>query len=90
MFNCIDQMNEHNIDVNDYLQVYIPVNVPQLKSLPNYHIAEMWRSVKQTMKKYTPTEEYSIWDTFYKYKPSSDMNDWIPPFKGVILLLVIS
>jgi len=33
-----------------------------------------------------PDENWSLLDTIYKYKPSSDVNNWIPPFKSMFLL----
>ena len=41
--------------------------------------------VKKMIDDFSPNTEWSVWDTFYKYKPSMDIKNWIPPFKSEYL-----
>lgn len=66
------------------VQVYIPLETPSLQSVPEVDFASAYRRVKAQVVSLTPDMEFSIWDTYYKYKPSSDVSNWLPPFKGTI------
>ena len=61
--------------------------MPTLKALPNYHIVDAWKGMKESVNSYIPRDTYMLWDMFYMYKPSSDMTNWIPPFKGQYYIL---
>jgi len=36
-----------------------------------------------------PDEDWSLLDIIYTYKPSSDVNNWIPPFKSKFCVKIL-
>jgi len=36
-----------------------------------------------------PDDNWNLLDIIYVYKPSSDINNWIPPFKGKFLTVLL-
>jgi len=66
-------------------ELHLPVDLPKLHQLPYLHFNEFQNEVKRLYNKYVPEmpkSDYSFWDTYYKYKPSSEIKEWVPPFKG--------
>jgi len=63
-------------------QVYLPMEWPHLQTLPSLDLSKTYKQIRDDVSQYLPTD-YSLWDTYYKYKPSSDMSNWVPPFKAV-------
>ena len=63
-------------------QIYIPFDLPDLTFLQKLNIQKYIDQANTLISKYIPDEDWSMIDTFYLYKPSTNMQDWIPPFKG--------
>eukprot|EP00920_Eleutheroschizon_duboscqi_P012335 GHVT01029474.1.p1 GENE.GHVT01029474.1~~GHVT01029474.1.p1 ORF type:complete len:2008 (+),score=229.68 GHVT01029474.1:1639-7662(+) len=63
-------------------EAYLPIELSDLKSWPqiNLNLMQYWNQVRDIFKAYMPDKDWVIWDSFYKYKPSMDYKDWIPPF----------
>jgi len=63
-------------------QLYVPVDLPELQKV-NFMDLNGWvDDLKEKAMSYVPDFDYSIWDTYYKYKPSTDVSNWLPPFKA--------
>ena len=62
--------------------IFLPLEVKQLNKMPAVDMRSLQTALMKLKEKYIPASDYSIWDTYYKYKPSSNVLDWIPPFKG--------
>ena len=58
-------------------QVYVPLLMRDLYSIPTINI----RGFMERMKSHIPDTDWVFWDTLYAYMPSSDIRNWIPPFK---------
>ena len=64
-------------------QVYIPTEAPSMQFVPFVNMAGTYRRVKAEVNSLIPEFDYSPMDTYYQYKPSSDVSNWLPPFKGL-------
>ncbi|XP_074643894.1 uncharacterized protein LOC141900764 [Tubulanus polymorphus] len=64
-----------------YLPLRMELNWDQLK---NFNTDVLKEEAKRVYSQYLPKMDgdYSLWDTYYKYKPSSDISNWIPPYKA--------
>ncbi len=69
-------------------EIFFPVDLPTLQTV-NFNLD--LTTLKESLKKAQAEIEamipeidwdYSIWDTYYKYKPSMDVANWVPPFKS--------
>ncbi len=68
-------------------ELYIPVGMHDLKTLPRitYYTRRYITKASNVMNNYMPeNSNWNFWDTFYSYKPSGDVNNWVPPFEGKI------
>ncbi len=63
-------------------EVHLPLPVKDLQSLPHAKIQSYLDSFKTYFSGMTPSTDWNMWDTYYTYKPTSDITDWVPPFKG--------
>lgn len=63
-------------------EVHFPVPLKDLKSLPHTKYVSQLRQLQSIASTLWPTSDYSMWDTFYSYKPTSDISNWVPPFKA--------
>jgi len=63
-------------------QLYVPVDLPELQKISFMDVNGWVDDLKDKAMSYVPDFDYSIWDTYYKYKPSSDVSNWLPPFKA--------
>ncbi len=66
--------------------MYVPVEIRDLQSLPRPNIHRHIARVRNLIKNYMPDDDYQFYDTLYKYKPSSDYYNWVPPFKSRFLI----
>ena len=63
-------------------QVYVPARIQGLDKLPKFPIEKYISKLMALTKRVTPVRQWAVWDTYYKYKPTTDYKNWIPPFKG--------
>jgi len=67
------------------VRITMPFNMKDLRSLPEIEIPDYFTQVGELYEEHMPTlnlPDYSLWDTYYNYKPSSDPNMWVPPFNA--------
>ena len=64
------------------VQAYLPLEAPSVQSVSFVNLASTYRNVRATAMSLVPDFDYSPMDTYYKYKPTSDVSNWLPPFKG--------
>lgn len=61
-------------------------DLKHLNRLRDINVQKYIDMTKEMIKEYTPEFSYdndwSIYDIYYKYKPSTDYFNWIPPFKS--------
>lgn len=74
---------------NVEFEIYLPTPADTLESLPkfNFHkyVGRFDRVVKKIDKLDLPKMfDFSFWDFYYKYKPSMNSRDWVPPFDSKI------
>ena len=67
---------------------YVPVwpvetwrNLPSLPDI-EIDVAKHVLKAKQTVMSWMPDGEWVFSDLYYQYMPSSDIANWVPPFKG--------
>ena len=69
-------------------QIYIPLPMMNLQSLPSIPVQKYLNKVKELAVKYM-FNRHTLVDIYYSYKPTTDIYNWIPPFKGKISYLRI-
>ncbi len=60
----------------------MPVEIRDLQSVPRPNIQRHLAQVRNVINNYWPEDDYQLLDTLYKYKPSPNPYDWVPPFKS--------
>ncbi|XP_074640348.1 uncharacterized protein LOC141898387 isoform X2 [Tubulanus polymorphus] len=63
-------------------EIYLPTKIKQLNKLPEFNLNQLKAELNKLYRKFIPKSDYTVWDYFYMYRPSSDINNWLPPFKG--------
>ncbi|XP_014673849.1 PREDICTED: uncharacterized protein LOC106814086 [Priapulus caudatus] len=69
---------------------YLPFEMKTLDEIPEVDVESLpyYSQIKAQYEKYEPyIANYSMLDTYYKYKPTLDINNWIPPFKAQAMLI---
>lgn len=62
---------------------WVPMRLPNLQSLPDLpNFQQYINRVKDMAGDIIPESDWTFWDTWYTYKPSSDYANIIPPFKS--------
>lgn len=61
-------------------EAYVPFDIPDLSTVQKLYNIDVLPS-SYLPKVYIP-EDWTIMDLIYAYRPVSDVNDWVPPFKG--------
>ena len=64
------------------VEIHLPLPLKDLKSVPHAKIQSYINTIKSYLVGMTPSSDWNMWDTYYSYKPTSDITDWVPPFKG--------
>lgn len=67
--------------------MYIPVEIRDLQSLPRPNVQRYITRARNWVNHYLPDDDYQLYDTVYKYKPSPDPYNWVPPFKSKLHIL---
>lgn len=67
------------------MEVHLPVPIKDLQSLPTAKIQQYWNRLQHAVDAMTPAMDWNMMDTYYEYKPSSDITNWVPPFKGRLI-----
>lgn len=72
---------------NIEFELYLPTPADTLDSLPKSFNLRLIKSIDKFVRKIDSLElpkvfDFSIWDLYYKYKPSMNPADWVPPFDG--------
>ena len=65
------------------IEIHLPLPLKDLQSLPHAKIQSYINTIKSYLEAITPTGDWNMWDTYYTYKPTSDISNWVPPFKGM-------
>jgi len=68
-------------------EIYLPTRIKQLNKLPEFNLNQLKAELNKLYRKYIPKTDYNIWDYFYMYRPSADVRNWLPPFKGYASIL---
>lgn len=63
-------------------QVYVPFDLPDMSFFSRYDPRPFLTRFRDWLIRQLPAEDLTLLDTLYMYKPSSDINNWIPPFKS--------
>lgn len=63
-------------------EVYMPIDLPDLSLLQRFQLTKYLTYIKDILARYLPDSDWSVMDTIYRYKPKSDVADWVPPFKA--------
>ena len=63
-------------------ELYVPMDLKEIKKLPSIDVNYYWKKAQKVWDDLTIDEDWSVWDTIYKYKPSLNVRDWVPPFKS--------
>ncbi|XP_052061384.1 apolipophorins-like [Mytilus californianus] len=76
---------------NVEFEIYLPTPADTLESLPrfNFHkyVGRFDRAIKKIDNLDLPKMfDFSFWDFYYKYKPSWNPRDWVPPFDTFALV----
>lgn len=64
------------------LEIFLPVAVKSLREVPDTSVPKYIRAYKKFANSYIPSRNFSVYDTYYSLKPSTDITNWVPPFKG--------
>ncbi len=70
------------------LEVHLPLPLKDLKSLPHAKIMSQIEDIKYGLSHLFPKSDWNFWDTYYSYKPTSDVTNWVPPFKSKYLYCI--
>ena len=69
--------------------VWMPLKMPSLQRLPEMpNVRQYFARVRGMVRHIMPENDWIFWDTWYRYKPSSDYMNIIPPFKSKYLFSV--
>jgi hypothetical protein len=63
-------------------EIYMPVDLPDLSLLRKLEGSKYFRYFYNIIARYMPDEDWTMMDTIYAYKPSSEVTEWVPPFKA--------
>jgi hypothetical protein len=64
-------------------EVYVPFKTPDTPTLKRLSIPlTVASSLRGAIASYLPHDDWSLVDTFNAYKPTSDVSNWVPPFKA--------
>lgn len=69
-------------------ELFIPLPMDNLKTLPELSMEPYMKKAKAYVNRYIPETDFNIMDLYYTYKPDSDINNWIPPFKSKQVCMV--
>jgi len=70
-------------------QVYIPMDIPDIQpvsiKVPNFRrLYNVWF---ERLYNLLPSFDIApLWDLYYQYKPSTDVTNWVPPFKSFAVI----
>lgn len=81
------KMDKDRFTVDDgdvQFSVYVPLPLDDLRSIPkvDINLSQYLRDARNIYNNYVPKCDWSFWDYYYNYKPSSNIKDMIPPFNG--------
>ena len=65
-------------------EVYVPTELPELKTLLSFDYKQHIHDMKDWINTHITDPIFIIWDIYYQYKPTPDITNWIPPFKGTV------
>lgn len=68
---------------NIKFQIYLPVDITSLQVLPSLSIQKYLNKAKAFGHRYLPGPGYCLWDTYYRYAPTTGLRNMIPPFTGI-------
>ncbi|XP_069127420.1 uncharacterized protein [Argopecten irradians] len=72
---------------NIEFEVYLPSPTAALDRIPRFSIRKYVTRFNRAWEKYTvQLRDLSFWDVYYKYMPSCNPRDWIPPFKAYAVI----
>lgn len=69
--------------------LYWPFHWDDIEHLPRLKQIDFQKYIdvaKEFIEMYRPHPEFSFYDIYYKYKPSTDVFNWIPPFRSKYLV----
>lgn len=66
--------------------LWVPMRLPNLQSMPDLpNFQQYINRVKDMAGDIMPDSDWTFWDTWYTYKPSTDYANIVPPFKSKLL-----
>jgi hypothetical protein len=73
-------------------EIYLPTPADTLESIPKFKLHQYIKKIDTAIKKIDGLElpqmfDFNIWDFYYKYKPSWNPKDWVPPFNSKNIFL---
>ncbi|XP_033737047.1 LOW QUALITY PROTEIN: uncharacterized protein LOC117325169 [Pecten maximus] len=72
---------------NIEFEVYLPSPTAALDRIPKFSIKKYVARFNRAWEKYAvQLRDLSFWDVYYKYMPSCNPRDWIPPFKAYAII----
>jgi len=64
-------------------EVYVPFEVPDVPTLRRMSVPlTVLSNLRETIASALPSDDFNLVDTINAYKPTSDVADWVPPFKA--------
>jgi hypothetical protein len=67
-------------------QLYLPFDLPDMSLIARFNPAPYIAQFKDWVIRQLPTDDVTLIDMIYMYKPPSDVRDWVPPFKSHAVL----
>ncbi|XP_021356772.1 uncharacterized protein LOC110452518 [Mizuhopecten yessoensis] len=68
-------------------EVYLPSPTAALDRIPRFNVKKYVVRFNRAWEKYVvQLRDLSFWDVYYKYMPSYNPRDWIPPFKAYAMI----
>lgn len=56
--------------------------IPDFPDMPDIDISQYVLKARNYVMSWIPEGDWYVSDLYYRYKPSADIFNWIPPFKG--------
>lgn len=74
------------------LSLYVPLPLDDLNTVPTVDInfSKYLKQARDVYKNYMPKYDWTFWDYYYTYKPSTNFRDMMPPFRGRHLMVIFS
>lgn len=91
--DCIRNLRKPHVIVFDLekgkidIDFYLPFPMKDFYRLPSFNVKKYFTKLEHIAEQYIPARNFSLWDVYYKYRPTGLSFDQVPPFTGKSVLV---